>query len=72
MVNKCGVNFGQQLTKAERCVLAKAREQQMINFSEEETNRVYQGVIAPKYCKCLLKNLIIEQGLTIDKLYGYT
>jgi hypothetical protein len=54
--------------KSLNTIKAKMREQRIKDFSESEIDRVFKNVVSPIACKRGVK-MLMEQGLTINKLY---
>lgn len=54
--------------KSLNTIKAKMREQEVKDFSKSEIDRVFKNVVSPIACKRGL-NMLLEQGLTINKLY---
>lgn len=54
--------------KSLNTIKAKIREQRIKDFSQAEIDRVFKNVVSPIACKRGVK-MLMEQGLTIEKLY---
>jgi len=52
----------------EERVLAKMREREIKDFSPEEINRVFRGLVSPASCKRILRWMRGE-GLTIEGIF---
>uniref|UniRef100_A0A6M3JL54 Uncharacterized protein n=1 Tax=viral metagenome TaxID=1070528 RepID=A0A6M3JL54_9ZZZZ len=50
-------------------VMAKMFEQEVINFSEAELDRVFADTASPIACKRAVERMV-EAGLTVEELYA--
>ena len=56
-----------QLNKFEKQVIAKARVENIKDFSETEIMRVFDNVVQPSFCKLVFRSLV-KKGLTLTDI----